>query len=141
MIVTVNPSDLAPIKAAAIPWLNRLLASPTLSGVDLPTNIKGYIYIDNNPVVIMQGSWQLSEGTLYLARSSSNVDKLLRLSILTVVANMTGAIDDKDVVEKIVGRVSAIIADSVKSIYSGFVKATQQPSRLAVDQVNAQVGS
>lgn len=141
MRISLQPNDPAPRLASAKAWLTRILSTPTLSGVDLPRDLKGYIYINDVPHVLARGTWQLDGSTCFVGNASELVDPLSRLAILTCIANMTGAIDDPAIVALIEGKLVSTISDSIRSVYHGFVRSTVIPSRLAIDQSNNRIAA
>ena len=58
---------------ATVVWLRRLLETPSLSGSDLPSGIRGYVYVNQIPLALLRGTWQISEDSIYLARTSGAV--------------------------------------------------------------------
>ena len=141
MRISLQPTDSATRTALAKGWLQRILAQPSLGGIEFPRELKGYIYVDNVPHQLTRGSWSIRDQCVYLATSSTSVDPLTRLGILTTVANMYDAITDPVIVELITTRLCSAISESVRSVYHGFVRGTQAPSRLAIDQTNARVAA
>ena len=141
MQISLQPTDTAARTASAKTWLQRILAQPSLGGIEFPRELKGYIYVDNVAHQLTRGTWTISDQCVYLAGTSTNVDPLTRLGVLTTVANMYDAITDPAIVELITTRLCSAISESVRSVYHGFVRGTQAPSRLAVDQANARVAA
>ncbi len=139
MNISINHPDKNAYKAVGVTWLQQVLDSPGLQGYELPTNIKGYIYINGMARLISPGSWEMNSDTVYMARSATPIEPLTRLALLSAVANLTGAIEEPTIVEKITSRLEGIIQDSVKSVYAGFLRSAITPSRLAVNQVTCQV--
>lgn len=141
MNIGLQPSDnTARLRDATI-FLTRILDSSTLSGWSIPSSIKGVIYINNTPRHLAQGSWQIDGSVVYVASSSELVEPLTRIAILTAIANLTGVIENPAIVEKISTRLTQAISESVRSVYAGIVRSTQQPTRLAVNTVLAQVAA
>ncbi len=141
MHISLQPTDPAARNATAKIWLQRTLATPSLTGHEFPRELRGYLYIDNVPHFLQRGSWAIGDGTIYLAGSSTSIDPLTRLAVLTTVANMYDAVTDPTIVELITTRLVNAISESVRTIYHGFIRGTQAPSRLAVDQANARVAA
>ena len=141
MDISLQPTDNTIRLRDATQFLTRILDSPQLSGWNIPISIRGVLYINNTPRLIHQGSWQLDESTIYLAGSASLVEPLTRIAILTAIANMTGAIENPTIVEKISARLSQAISEAVRSTYSGIVRSAQRPNRLAVNTALAQVAA
>lgn len=141
MRISLQPNDPAPRLASAKAWLTRILSTPTLSGVDLPRDIKGYIYINDVPHQLARGAWVIGDGLCYIGNTNENVDPLTRLAVLTCIANMTGAIADPAIVALIEGKLVSTISDSVCSVYHGFMRSTVNPSRLAIDQFNNRIAA
>lgn len=139
MKISLQPTDNTTRLAHAMTWLTRLLEAPTLAGTDIPSSIRGYIYIDDIPHQISPGTWQISDNIIYCGRNAGTVEPLTKLAILTCIANMTGALENTAIADKITARLTQVITDSARSVYAGFIRATQRPSRLAVDQVNCRV--
>jgi hypothetical protein len=141
MHISLQPIDPTPRLVSAKAWLTRILNTPLLSGVDLPRDIKGYIYINDVPHVINRGSWAIENTSLYVGGTSDQVDPMSRLAILTCIANLTGAIADPAIVALIEGKLVSTISDSIRSVYHGFMKSTVNPSRLAIDQSNNRIAA
>ena len=139
-ISTQIPDNTIRLRDATL-WLTRILDSPTLSGVDLPGTIKGYIYIDRVPHNLHYGTWTMDGTTLYLARSAANIEPLTRLAILACIANMTGANENPVIAEKLSTRLVQAVSESVRSVYNGLVTSINKPSRLAIDHVNCRVAA
>lgn len=141
MRISLQPNDPTSRLANAKAWLTRILSTPALNGVELPRDIKGYIYINDVPHTIARGTWQLDGSTCFVGNTSEQVDPLSRLAILTCIANMTGAIDDPAIVALIEGKLVSTISDSIRSVYHGFIKSTVNPNRLAIDQANNRIAA
>ena len=142
MHISLQPQNPEARLANAKPWLTRILTSPTLSGYELPRDLKGYIYIDDIPYQLARGSWQSDgSGVMYVGGTSSQIEPLTRLAIISCIANLTGAIDDPAIVRLIEAKLVTTISDSIRTVYHGFVRSDQSPSRLAIDNVNSRVAA
>lgn len=141
MNIGLQPSDNTARLRDATVFLTRILDSPTLSGWSIPLSIKGVIYINNTPHHLAQGTWQIDGTYIYMASHSELVEPLIRIAILTAIANLTGAIENPTIVEKISARLTQAISESVRSVYAGIVRSAQQPTRLAVNTALAQVAA
>lgn len=141
MHISSQPQDNTIRLRDATAFLTRILDSPSLSALSMPSSIRSIIYINNVGLTLMGGSWQIDGATIYLAGNSATVEPLTRIGILTAIANFTGAIENPVIVEKISNRLVQAVSESIRSTYSGMIRATQRPSRLAINQVLAQVAA
>lgn len=142
MQVSMQHPDRPALKAVAIPFLTRILDAPTLGGVELPAGVKGYVYIDGRPRALANGSWELQDDIVYLARSGARVDPFMKLGILGAVANMTGAIEDPAIVSKLSGRLAQAVQESTVSTYGAIMRVdSARPTRIAIDQPGARVAA
>lgn len=136
MHISLQPNDRTARLNSTKAWLVHILNTETLSGIDLPRDIKGYVYINNEPHQLARGPWMIGDGVCYVGNTSDQVESLTRLAVLTCIANMTDAINDPAIVALIEAKLVSTISDSVRSVYHGFIRSTAAPSRLAIDQTN-----
>lgn len=141
MQITLQPTDPAQRLNVSKVWLQRILSHPTLSGYELPREVKGYIYINNSPRILQRGAWAISDDSVYIASHGGIVEPLTKLAILGCVANLTGAINDPAITELFTTRLSRAIAESVSTVYHGLISTTQAPSQLAVDITGSRVAA
>ena len=141
MDISLVPPNRPELTSVTVTWLRRLLETPSLSGVDLPTGIKGYIYINQIPMALVRGTWSISDDCIYLARTSGSVDSLTKLGILAAVASLSYARENPGIVELFATRMVEEIKKLTRVIHNHLVVSPTRPSRLAIDQVNCRVAA
>lgn len=141
MDITLVPPNKPEQTSVMVTWLRRLLETPSLSGHDLPNHVRGIIYIDQVPMYLTRGSWQISEDHIYLARTSGAVDSLTKLGVLAVVASLTHAKENPAIVELFSTRLVEEIKNLSRIVHSHLVTSPTRPTRLAIDQVNCRVAA
>jgi hypothetical protein len=119
-----------------MPWLLNLLNTQSLSGVDIPPIIQGIIYINDSPKTLQQGAWEISSSSIHLARTSvSRVDGLIKIAILTSIANLTNTISESAIINAITKATIHSMQESLSNIYSGVIKSANILSKLAIDPI------
>lgn len=141
MRISATPSDPGVLKRAVAPWLLGLLDNPNLTSPSLPQALRMYIYVDDIPRRLYHGGWQIDGDTLYLPGPSNNIDTFTRLSILSVIAGVTRAIEHPLVVEKITQQLVTIINESTQVIFNNVLTSTHKPERLAIDHVHLRIAA
>jgi len=141
MQITSVPLNQAEVTERVTRWLIPILESPTLDGGSPPTEARCYIYVDNHPVVIIRGAWQIAEGEIYMAGASRSVEPLTKLTILSAIASHHKCTEDPLVAEKIVQRLVVLLAESAKSVYGNIITSLHRPTRLAINQQELQVAA
>ena len=143
MRVTLEPDDLLERKNATVIWLMRILEAPTLSGTELPSSIRMYLYIDGQYKHVSRGAWEINSDQIYLAKPSTSVSctPYIKLGILAAIAHFTGASEDPRIIEKLSARLVETIKENTLNVYSSIVRAGKKPSYIAIDQANAKIAA
>ena len=138
MQLSLNPSNNSGIRESAITWLQDILNRPAFSGIYIPENIKGYIYVNNEPRLLKQGGWEINNGTGYiaLARNPGLVDNFTKLGILSCIANMTGVMQDPSIIELFSQKLVVCVTEVVRNLHGNIIRSNIPPTRLAIDQAN-----
>ena len=134
MAVVSHSKTLDPAQATqALAWIQATLSHPRCEGTALPTIMNCAVYIDNIPLLVMQGTWERSSSILYLARASSSItmnDIGLRIGVLATI----GAIHQLDMTtlkEALTGAFIRLIQQGYQTIMKPII-AARQYDKLAV---------
>jgi len=141
MQITSVPLNQAEVTERVTRWLMPILESPILNGNSPPVEARCYIYVDGTPTMLVRGSWQISEGEIYMAGPSRSVEPLTKLTILSAIASHHKCTENPVVAEKIVQRLVTLLAESARSVYGNIITSLHRPTRLAINQQELQVAA
>lgn len=142
MNIALLANDIESLKTTTTNWITSLLLDPNFSGADKPSSIKGYLYVNEVPMILQRGTWQITGDSIYLARTNSEVPNMTKLAIITAIASMTGILQNNTVlVERISTRLVEEIRLSTLAVHKLMLASTARPTRLAIDNIGCRVAA